>query len=260
VLTVLPRRSATYTVEITRTNAPFGQFSFGSITWSDLRGHSVRSPIALRAAPVSSPLELSLSGTSGSKQFVVRGGVNGPLNTKVNGLAASQVTTRNLVGTDTGFDPSAPAEGPAVFKTTLTVPSDSMSARVGTLGTDYPVGTDLDVFLYVNGELAAASAGSTADEMISGLPPGLTFDIYVVQYGLADGVTQQNVKLHFWAVRPVSVGNLTLSPATPNVTAGAPTTITANWSGLNPGSVYLGILQFGQGSNLTNSTFVTVRT
>ena len=70
------------------------------------------------------------------------------------------MTTRHLVGADTGFDPSAPAEGPAVFKQTLTVPADSMSARVGTFGSDYPAGTDLDLFLYVDGELAAASAGS----------------------------------------------------------------------------------------------------
>ena len=79
VLTVLPRRSATYTVEITRTNAAYGQWPFGSITLADLRGHSVRSPIALRPAPVSSPLELTGSGTSGSKEFTVRGGFNGPL-------------------------------------------------------------------------------------------------------------------------------------------------------------------------------------
>jgi hypothetical protein len=131
---------------------------------------------------------------------------------------------------------------------------------VGTLGSDYPVGTDLDIFLYIDGELAAASAGATADELISGLPPGLTFDVYVVQWGLAGGRTEQDVKLHFWSLRPGAVGNLTLTPSTPTVKAGELSTITANWSGLQPGAVYLGLLQFGQRGSFTGSTFVTVRT
>ena len=82
----------------------------------------------------------------------------------------------------------------------------------------------------------------------------------MVQYGLADGVDPAGRQAALLGCSAGRGGNLTLTPATPNVTAGAPTTITATWSGLTPGAVYLGILQFGQGSNLTNSTFVTVRT
>ena len=74
------------------------------------------------------------------------------------------------------------------------------------------------------------------------------------------GVDGQDVKLHTWVLTPVTAGNLTLSPANPTVKAGAPTTITANWTGLTPGRIYLGIVQFGQGGNLTNATGVTVRT
>jgi subtilisin family serine protease len=259
VLTVLPRRSATYTLEITRTNAAFGQFAFGSLTWADLRGHSVRSPIALRSTAVSAPATLDLTGTSGSKQFQVRPGFTGTLATKVNGLAASTVTTKNLVGTDTGFNPNAPKEGPAVFKKTVSVPATAMAARVGTLDVQYPVGTDLDLYVYVNGQLAAISGGATAEEHID-LPPGITVDVYVVQYGLAAGRTQQDVHLHTWVVQPGPVGNLTLSPAAPAVTSAVPVTLTANWSGLNPNSMYLGVIQYGQGSNLSASTFVQVRT
>jgi subtilisin family serine protease len=259
VLTVLPRRSATYTVEITRTNAAFGQWSFGSITLADLRGHSVRSPIALRAAPASSPLELSLAGTSGSKQFVVRGGVNGTLNSKVNGLVPDTIDTKHLVGTNVGFDIDNPAEGPAVMKSTVDVPADTLFARTRTFASEYPAGTDLDIFVYRDGVLVGLSATSTTDEVVD-LEPGGTYDVYVVQYAKPDSVDGQDVKLHSWVLRPVTAGNLTLSPANPTVTAGAPTTITANWTGLTPGRIYLGIIQFGQGGNLTNATGVTVRT
>ncbi|GIJ65868.1 peptidase S8 [Virgisporangium ochraceum] len=259
VLTVLPRRSATFTVEITRTNAAFGVWQFGSLTLADLRGHSVRTPIALRAAPVASPLELSLSGTSGSKPFVVRGGVNGPLNTKVNGLVPNNVSTKRLVGTNVSFDLADPAEGPAVSKTTIAVPADAIVARARTFASEYPAGTDLDIYVYSDGELWGGSASSGTDEIVD-LDPGATYDVYVVQYAVADGVTAQDVKLHSWVLRPVAAGNLTLSPAKPTVSAGAPTTLTANWSGLTPGRIYLGILQFGQGGNLTNATVVTART
>jgi hypothetical protein len=246
-------------VEITRTNAAFGTFAFGSLTWSDLRGHSVRSPIAVRSTPLAAPTEIQATGASGSQSFKVTPGFSGTLATKVNGLAASNVTTRNLVGTNTGFNTDAPAEGPAVFKQTVTVPANAAFARVATLDANYPAGTDLDLYVYYNGQLAAISGGTTAEEWVD-LPAGITVDVYVVQYTLAGGRSQQDVHLHSWAVPPAPAGNLTLSPASPAVTVGVPITFTANWSGLSPNSAYLGLIQYGQGANLAGETIVRVLT
>lgn len=189
----------------------------------------------------------------------MRGGVNGTLNSKVNGLVPDTIDTKHLVGTNVGFDIDNPAEGPAVMKSTVNVPADSLFARTRTFASEYPAGTDLDIFVYRDGELWNLSATSTTDEVVD-LEPGGTYDVYVVQYAKPDSVDGQDVKLHSWVLRPVTAGNLTLSPANPTVTAGAPTTITANWTGLTPGRIYLGIIQFGQGGNLTNATGVTVRT
>jgi hypothetical protein len=44
-LTVAPGKSATFEVTITRTDAEYRTWTFGSLTWADLRGHTVRSPI-----------------------------------------------------------------------------------------------------------------------------------------------------------------------------------------------------------------------
>jgi hypothetical protein len=45
-----PDRSATFTVQITRTTAATGTWSFGVLIWSDPIGRRIRSPIALRSA------------------------------------------------------------------------------------------------------------------------------------------------------------------------------------------------------------------
>lgn len=46
--TIAPSAVRTFSLTITRTTAALGQWAFGSLTWTDLRGHSVRIPIALR--------------------------------------------------------------------------------------------------------------------------------------------------------------------------------------------------------------------
>jgi subtilisin family serine protease len=255
VLTVLPRRTATYKVEITRTTAAFGSFAFGSLTWADLRGHSVRSPIALRAVPVAAPADTVVTGVSGSRALSVRAGYTGTLTARPFGLVASQVTTRHLVGTETGFDTANPAEGPAVMKTTVVVPAGSKAARFATLGSEYPVGTDLDLFVYRDGELWDLSAGGTADEQVT-VGPG-TYDVYVVQFGTA-GVTEQDVHLHSFIVPPTAAGNFTATPASQSVSVGQQVTITAGWSGLTAGRHYLGVIEYGNGTTALGLSLFTV--
>ena len=139
-----------------------------------------------------------------------------------------------------------------MLKTTVTVPADSMSGAGGDLRVAVP-GRNRPRHLRVRqtASSAALSAAAAADEMSVDLPPGLRRRLRRAVRASRRAWTQQDVNLHSWAVPAGAAGNLTLSPATPTVTAGAPTTITANWSGLTAGPVYLGILQFGQGSNLT---------
>ena len=73
-IVVPPRRSVTFKVDITRTTGAFGQWSFGALNWSDLRGHNVRSPIAVRPVAVAAPAEVTGTGTSGSTAATLRAG------------------------------------------------------------------------------------------------------------------------------------------------------------------------------------------
>jgi hypothetical protein len=263
ILLVLPRKSASYKLEITRNGAPYDTFKFGSITWLDLRGHSVRSPIALRATPVGAPAEVTGTGVSGSTAMQVTPGFNGTLTAQPLGLAASKVTTKHLVGTDTGFNTDNPEAGPAVLKATVNVPANAVAARIQTFASQYPAGTDLDIYVFAEvdsnspgKEWVAVSGGTTADESVD-LPPGIEVDVYVVQFAVVGG--EQDVHLHSFAVPPSAAGNMTATPASQKATLGKPTTVTANWSGLTAGTFYMGAVLYGEGSTISGGTLVTIK-
>jgi subtilisin family serine protease len=257
VLTVLPRRTATYTVEFTRTTAAFGSYSFGALTWSDLRGHTVRSPIAVRPVALAAPDEVVGTGTSGSRPLAVGAGYTGVLATRPFGLVAPSTQTVHLVGTDTGFDPELPETGPAVAKLTVAAPADSKAVRLATFGSDYPVGTDLDLFVYQDGALVGQSAGGSAEEAVTLLGGG-TFEVYVVQFGLGGGRTEQDVHLRSYVVAPVAAGNMSVTPASRSVTVGQQTTFTLNWTGLTAGTRYFGVVEYSDGTTARGLTLVTV--
>ena len=260
VITVLPKRSATYTVEFTRTSAPLNAYLSGSITLADLRGHSVRSPFAVQPTALNAPTVVNGSGTSGSQQVKVQAGYNGAASATAFGLVKPEVRTAHLVGADGGaFNEDAPATSETVAKFTLTVPAGTRYTRVATYGGDYPAGTDIDLHVYPAGsnQKFAESAGGASDEAVQ-LPPG-TFDVYVVQYGLAQGVDEQDVKLYTHMVG-ANAGNVSVTPSTQSVRLGGEVTFTVNWTGLTAGTRYLGVVEYGDGSVVTGRSLVSVST
>lgn len=260
-LTLGPGMTKSYTAKITRTTAPLGTYQFGSLTWTDNNNanHKVRSMIALRPVALSAPAEVTGSGASGSTAIVTQPGYDGTLTAAPHGLVAADVATTNLVGTNTTFDPAAPTTGPAIQKTTVTVPAGSRLARFATKGADYPAGTDLDLFVYTAGTATrvAQSAGGTADESVTLTAAG-SYDIYVVQFALAGGVTEQAVQRYAWVVPDAAAGNLTVAPASQASAVGTPATVTATWTGLTAGSHYLGVVSYGDGTNEIGRTILAV--
>ncbi|GAB2584539.1 hypothetical protein Aab01nite_54040 [Paractinoplanes abujensis] len=261
---ILPGKSVSYKVTVTRTDAPVGQWSFGALTWVNKAGSGglvssdVRSPIAVRPVALAAPAEVEGTGVSGSATLPVTPGFSGTLTAAPAGLVASTVERRRLVGTETDFDTGAPAETPAVTKVTLTVPAGTRLARVATFDADHPAGTDLDLFAYRAGTNtpAGSSGGGTAEEEIT-LPAG-SYDIYVVQFAVPAGVTEQDAVLHSWVVGDTAAGNLTVTPATQPVTRGEPARVTAAWTGLTAGTRYLGAVVYGDGTAPIGQTVLTV--
>jgi hypothetical protein len=259
VMTVLPRKSATYTIEISRTNAAFDSYTFGSLTWADLRGHSVRSPIAVQPLALSVPTGVTGTGTSGSQQLTVTAGYAGTVAPKAYGLVAPSTQTAHLVGENTTFDPDDPQVDPAVGKFTVSTAAGTKATQIALFASDYPAGTDLDLFVYQNGELVGQSAGGSAEESVM-LSGGGTFDVYVVQFALAGGRTEQDVKLRTFAVGTTNAGNVSVTPASRQVTVGQQVTFTLNWTGLAAGTRYLGVVEYSDGTAVHGSTLVQFQT
>jgi hypothetical protein len=262
--TIAPGASKTFSVTITRTTAPLGTYQFGSITWFDKnkdtgkRDHVVRSPIAVRPVALAAPAEVTGSGGSGSTNVSVKPGYSGTLTATPYGMVAADVTTQHLVGVNTNFNTAAPAVGASVMKVTVSVPVGTRLARVGTVGSDYPDGTDLDVFMYLAGTntLVASSADGDADELITFSTPG-NYDVYVVQFATV-GVTEQDVHHYAWIVPNSAAGNLTATPASQSVTTAVPASVTVSWTGLTAGNKYLGVVIYGDGTSDIGRTIVSV--
>ena len=264
-LVIPPGKSKSFTVQITRTSASLGAWTFGSLTWVEAKGrtsphnHSVRSNIAVRPVAAAAPAEVAGSGTSGSLAVSVMPGYTGTLTATPHGLAADNDVAIGLTGTNTNFNPAAPAAGPAVAKTTIVVPAGSRLARFATFASDYGAGTDIDEFVYLAGTstLVGQSAGGTADESVTLTAAG-SYDVYAVLFAQPGGATGAfTVHQHSFVV-PAAASSLTATPATQSVTTAHAATVTVGWSGLTAGQRYLGVVDYGDGSSTIGSTIVGV--
>ncbi|MFF3334889.1 S8 family serine peptidase [Streptomyces sp. NPDC002888] len=250
--------SATYKVTFTRTDAAYGDWSFGSVTWSD-KTHKVRSAVALRATRLSAPTEITGTGATGSAVLTARAEWDGTLTTSVNGLYAGTVKTGTLTGTAPDFDPSQSPLPTAVARSEVTVPEGTDLARIAILPSDFRADSDVDLWvLDKDGNLLSNPTGGN-DEHFDLTEPG-TYEVYVVQYALPQGVTSQPYTLHTWVIgkdtepdRPA-----TMTPAEQRVSAGGPVNSTVSWRDLPAGQTYLGLVEYGDGSRTVGSTPLTV--
>jgi hypothetical protein len=262
ILVVKPGKTASFTVNVTRTTAGFGTPTFGSLTWQDFAGHKVVSPIAAQATPLAVPASVAGTGTSGSTAITAKAGYAGTLQATGAGLVADTVNHLSLsFDADHPFDADAPAVSDETGMVEVTVPAGTTIARFATFAAEYAPGTDVDVFVYpvdASGNLGAPliSAGGTADESVSLTAPG-KYQVFVDLFNnpVANPV---DVKLHSWLVGAGSAGNFTVSPASQSVSVGSSVTVTASWTGLTAGSRYLGVVKYSDGTSSLGQTVVSV--
>ena len=244
----LPRRSQSYSLTITRTSAPLNAWTFGSITWTDNKGHSVRSPIAVKPVALAAPAAVTGNGTSGSKAITVTPGYTGTLNATVRGLVGATVNT-------------VPTTKPTDTTVDIVIPAGTTYARFATYDADYPAGTDLDLVVQrvtATGVVAVGSSGGATSEEVVNVtnPVAATYRVTMDYFaGPGDSV---DVKLNSFALGSTAAGNLTATPATQQVTTGQPATVTANWTGLDAGRRYLGAVTFDDGTTALARTMVNI--
>ncbi len=256
-LTIRPGDSATFTLTVSRTDAAFNEYTFGSLTWQDLNGHKVRSPLVFQPVALATSSEVTGEGADGELDLSGVAGYTGTLNTEVVGLAAGEVEEFALSNPDSSsFPTDDPAENDHVKRFELTVPDDAAMARVSTFQADYDASVDLDIFVYQKvGEdmyYLGASAAGGSDESAT-LPGGATYVFYVDYWGgTPDSI---DVKLNSWVVT-TDEGNLAVDPASQSVTTSEAFSATATWADLEEGTRYLGAIVYtdGDGQVLTSTT------
>jgi hypothetical protein len=259
VLVVRAGKSATFTVQVTRTTAPYSEYAFGALTWRDHRGHVVRSPIAVKPVALSVPAEVAGTGMNGSTELSLRAGYSGKLKATAAGLVRGQERTVDLSTDAPQFDVKNPAASARALAVDMTVPADGRLARFETFAADHPAGTDVDLVIYRKSAaggltLAGMSGGPTASEQVTVTESG-DYTVFVVLWSAAS--TTVPTKYVSYMVGRVAE-NLTVAPATQRVKTNAAATVTVSWQGLSPDAHWLGAVVYSDGTAERGMTTVSV--
>ena len=235
-LTLAAGATGNFTVAFSRTTAAFGAWAKGSLTWTG-GGHTVRSPITLRAVPVAAPPEVhGDASASGSKTFSVTPGFTGSLMTSVSGLVGVTPTADSVaIGPFDSAHPVADADTDVYH---VIVPAGTRAARFS-LDADSNT-DDLDLFVYKAGVLVDLSASGSGDEQVTLIDPAAgTYDVYVNGFA---GVGAYHISN--FVVPAASAGNGTVTPNPATVTQGTQSTLSANWTGLDPAKRWFGVINY----------------
>jgi fibronectin type III domain protein/subtilase family protein/PA domain-containing protein len=248
-LTIQPGKSKSYTVTFTRTTATLNSYAGGQLTWSD-GIHSVRSPLVIKPLALAAPAEVSSNGAA--INYSVKFGYAGPFTATGRGLIPA-VTNTGAITDDPGnsFSPT----GQGVVAIPVTIPAGTTYARFSMFDADVPPGSDIDLYVFRGTTLVGASGGGTSAEEVNLLNPAAnTYTVYVHGFNVTGTV---NFKLFSWLLGSTAAGNMTVTAPT-TATLGATGTIGLSFSGLTPGTKYLGSVAYSGATGLPNPTIVRV--
>jgi subtilisin family serine protease len=249
-LTLATGAEGTFTVSFTRTDAAFDEWAIGALMWTD-GTHHVRSPIAVRPVAVAAPEEVhGEASASGSEEFDVTPGFTGSLANTVSGLVG--VTPVQDSVTTGAYDIDNPVADADTKVYHVVVPAGTRAARFSLDSGDDTA--DLDLFVYLKGELVDLSASGAADEQVTLRDPAEgTYDVYVNGFATPGGSTSYGISN--FVVPSASAGNATVTPNPAAVTVGQPVTLTANWTGLDPAKRWFGVINY---TGTTSFTYFSV--
>lgn len=257
--------SGQFQVTITRTDAEFGQFRFGSLTWSG-GGYDVRSPIAVRPVALAAPAAVSGTGPAGSQTWQVTAGYTGPLQARVDGLVPAVTNVGTHADGNQGVfnvsDPEASLSDPSVRAYTFDLAAGRTLARWSTFADASSAATDdIDLFVYRVGDggartLVGASATGTSDETVT-LPGPAAGQYRVFVHNWDSDAATNDITLFAWVLDGSPAGNATVT-APASVSTGQTVDVTFGWSGLTAGTRYLGRVVYGDGAADRATTIVGV--
>jgi hypothetical protein len=258
---IAPGASQTYEVTFTTTSAPFNEYATGFITWTGDNGHVVRSPVAVRPTALSSPAvvegEVDVNG-DGSVDVPVDFYYTGTYNATLEGFAEEFPWVTDNV--------SNPGDLQDIFCFGLGGPVTHARVATHDADTSSPGLDDLDLRLFyhpntctTSGIVQVGSSGGITSEEVMDLPNAaagvylVVIDYYASPTDSIDYTVNLNIVLG-------DEGNGSVSSAPLSATDGTSETVTVDYTGLNLGSYYLGVLKHDNGSVEVGRTVIDINT
>lgn len=229
-----PGESATFTITVTNVSAPVDVWRFGSLTWKGSH-YEVYSPIAVKGVLFQVPAEVSDS-------YQVSFGYTGPFTATARGLVPATTFDHAVNTGDFICDP-------------VTVPAGATYARFALFDDNTSPAGDIDMYVFNGTTLVGQSLGGTSQEVVNLLNPvAATYDVCLDGFATAD---PSNTTLFTWVLGSTAAGNMTVA-APSSATIGTVGNITLTFSGLVPGTKYLGSVAYSGVAGLPNPTIVRV--
>ena len=250
-------QSATYEVTFSTNEDYDFNWAFGSLTWSESSGTSVRSPIAILAPQIDAPAEvdsIAAADGSGSVDVPVAIGYDGEYSATISGLEEGESVSDTLAG---------PGDSHA-----WCVDIDAnVHTRIATFDveTSSPGEDDLDLTVYLGDAdcanitalvaLLGSSGNATSNEVVD-IPngPAGSYYIFVDHYSAPDDGPMDYT---LW-IQPVfeDNGNTTVTAPTTAV-SGSNEIVTVDYAGLSTGR-YLGVLHHEDADGEIGTTIIDV--
>jgi subtilisin family serine protease len=240
---------ATFTVKITRVDAPVDTWAYGKLVWSD-GSHTVRSPLTVRGSALAVTSGVYSEATSGSKIITVGTGFAGSLSAVKGGLIPASQETRTVVqGTSLSTANAQCAAGGSagVNLHTVSIPSGTIAARFSLFDDEVTGATsglsDLDLVVIKGSTVVGSSGGDTANESVQLLNPAAgDYKVCVVGYAPRGG--SASYVLSSWLVNSSSTGGNFKVNMPSSATIGGTASVGMSWSGLATGKRYVGAVNF----------------
>ncbi len=261
-LTLAPGASASFTLRLTRTTAPDGQWAYGSLTWTD-GVRSVRSPVTARPGKtIIAPTSLTGTTLSGTRLMSVKTNFSGRMTANKGGMkpmtqgpvsvltaqATSSATlkTRCAAGVDTASTKVYP----------VSIAAGTIVARFELRDADSNAGDDHDMGLLAPDGTWTYSGNDGSNELAQVINPAAgNYKLCVVAYGGAPGMKH---RLNSWVVTPADASS-SLNVMLPGTSfVGSAATVGVFWTGLVTGQRYVGGFQLKDGGGVVQTGTVVV--
>jgi len=244
----------TFTVTFTATDATLNVFATGYLRWTD-GVSTVSSAIAVRPTAYSVPADVAGTGIAGSVEIPVTAGMTGPVGVATRGLSKGVVVRGSIL-----------ADGAEVGQSYgFTMPEGVKFARFDLDADRDDVDLDLAVFSAFGNMNTLVYKGDSAtdatDERVDVVPvtdtPSVVPGRWIAKVYGFKGTGPIDFTLTMYPITDEPAGNFSPQSDTIELVQGTTGQQRVSWSGLEAGSQYLGLVDFGTDGA---RTAVTVKT